>query len=160
MQSIVGLSPLGFSICYAAACSGFIVGGWIGTRLVVSHGLNEMAGIGATFCAGASLCMLASAALGIALPVTLTLPMGVYFIGLAILLAQSTAAALMPFPKQAGTASSLLGFVQQCGGVIMGTLVGRSLDKSSALPMGIYIAAAGCGTLLLWFATRKVRATA
>jgi DHA1 family bicyclomycin/chloramphenicol resistance-like MFS transporter len=157
MQTIVGLSPLNFSFCYAAACSGFIVGGWIGTRLVVSHGLNEMAGIGAAFCAVAGLCILASAAIGVALPVTLTLPMGIYFIGLAILLAQSTAAALMPFPKQAGTASSLLGFMQQLAGVIMGTLVGRSLDKSSALPMGMFVAASGCGALLLWFMTRRVR---
>ncbi len=158
MQTIVGLSPLGFSMCYAAACSGFILGGWIGTRLVVSHGLDAMAGIGATFCAVAGLCILVSAAVGIALPVTLTLPMGIYFIGLAILLAQSTAAALMPFPKQAGTASSLLGFAQQFAGVIMGTLVGYSLDKSTALPMGMFIAAAGCSTMLLWLMTRRVRA--
>ena len=158
MQTIVGLSPLGFSMCYAAACSGFILGGWIGTRLVVSHGLDAMAGIGATFCAVAGLCILVSAAVGIALPVTLILPMGIYFIGLAILLAQSTAAALMPFPKQAGTASSLLGFAQQFAGVIMGTLVGYSLDKSTALPMGMFIAAAGCSTMLLWLMTRRVRA--
>jgi DHA1 family bicyclomycin/chloramphenicol resistance-like MFS transporter len=156
LQSLVGLSPLGFSICYAAACSGFIVGGWLGTRLVVSHGLNAMAGIGASFCTVAGLCIITAALAGVALSVTLTLSMAVYFIGLAILLAQSTAAALMPFPKQAGTASSLLGFAQQVAGAVMGSLVGATLGHT-AVPMASFVALAGCGTLVLWFATRHIR---
>lgn len=158
MQAIVGLSPFGFSLCYAASCSGFIVGGWLGTRLVVSHGLDAMAGIGATICTVAGVCIVTAAIAGIALPVTLTLSMGIYFIGLAILMAQSTAAALMPFPKQAGTASSLIGFAQQCAGAIMGTLAGSTLSKTTALPMALLVAAAGGGTLLLWLTTRRVRA--
>ena len=157
LQRIVGLSPLGFSICYAAACSGFIVGGWFGTRLVVSHGLNAMAGIGASFCTVAGVLIVASAAAGVALPVTLTFSMAVYFVGLAILLAQSTAAALMPFPQQAGTASSLIGFVQQVAGATMGTLVGATLGKATAVPMALFIAGAGAGTLVLWVLTRRVR---
>ena len=157
MQTVVGLSPLGFSICYAASCAGFIVGGWLGTRLVVSHGLNAMAGIGTVFCTVAGLSIVVCAASGFALPVTLAACMGVYFIGLAILLAQSTAAALMPFPNHAGTASSLIGFGQQIGGAAMGMLVGATLDKSTALPMAIFVAIAGCGTLLLWLVTRRVR---
>lgn len=157
LQIIVGLKPLGYSISYAASCTGFIVGGWLGTRLVVSHGLNAMAGIGAAFCAVAGLCITVAAFVGIALPVTLPLCMGVYFIGLAILLAQSTAAALMPFPKQAGTASSLIGCAQQFAGAAMGVFVGATLDKNSALPMAIFVAIAGCGTLLLWVLTRRVR---
>lgn len=156
LQTLVGLSPLGFSICYAAACSGFIVGGWLGTRLVVSHGLNAMAGTGASFCCIAGLCIVAAALANVALSITLTLSMAVYFVGLAILLAQSTAAALMPFPKQAGTASSLLGFAQQVAGAVMGVLVGNTLG-GTALPMAGFVALAGCGTLLLWFATRRVR---
>lgn len=157
LQTIVGLSPLGYSVCYAASCTGFIIGGWLGTKLVVSHGLNAMAGIGAVFCTVAGLCIVAFAAAGVALPVTLPACMCVYFVGLAILLAQSTNAALMPFPHQAGTASSLIGVLQQCAGATMGALVGATLDKTSALPMALFIAAAGCGTLLLWLLTRRVR---
>jgi DHA1 family bicyclomycin/chloramphenicol resistance-like MFS transporter len=157
LQTIVGLSPLGYSICYAASCTGFIIGGWLGTKLVVSHGLNAMAGVGAAFCTVAGILIVISAAAGVALPVTLPACMGVYFIGLAILLAQSTTAALMPFPNQAGTASSLIGFAQQCAGATMGTLVGATLSKSTALPMAIFVAIAGCGTLVLWVVTRNLR---
>lgn len=157
LQTVVGLSPLGYSICYAASCTGFIIGGWLGTKLVVSHGLNAMAGVGTVFCTVAGVLIVISAAWGVFLPVTLPLCMGIYFIGLAILLAQSTTAALMPFPNQAGTASSLIGFAQQCAGATMGTLVGATLSKSTALPMAIFVAIAGCGTLLLWLVTRNVR---
>ena len=157
LQTIVGLEPFGYSICYAASCSGFIVGGWLGTRLVVSRGLNAMAGIGAVFCTVAGICIVIAALAGVALPVTLPICMGVYFIGLAILLAQSTTAALMPFPTQAGTASSLIGCAQQIAGATMGALVGATLDKSTALPMAIFVAIAGCGTLLLWLTTQRVR---
>jgi DHA1 family bicyclomycin/chloramphenicol resistance-like MFS transporter len=157
LQTVVGLSPLGYSICYAASCTGFIIGGWLGTKLVVSHGLNAMAGVGAAFCTVAGVLIVISAAAGVALPVTLPACMGVYFIGLAILLAQSTTAALMPFPHQAGTASSLIGFAQQCAGATMGTLVGATLSKSTALPMAIFVAIAGCGTLVLWVVTRNLR---
>ena len=157
MQTVVGLSPLGFSVCYAASCTGFIVGGWFGTKLVVSRGLNTMAGVGAAFCTVAGLCIVIAALTGIALPITLPLCMGVYFIGLAILLAHSTAAALMPFHQQAGTASSLIGCGQQIGGAVMGTLVGATLDRSTALPMAMFVAFAGCGTLVLWLTTRRVR---
>lgn len=157
LQRLVGLSPFGFSLCYAGACTGFIVGGWFGTRLVVSHNLDAMAGIGASLCAVAGLIILGFAFIGIALPVTLTLSMALYFSGLAILLAQSTAAALMPFPRQAGTASSLLGFAQQCAGATMGVVAGSTLGKT-AVPMAAFIAFAGCMTLLLWATTRRVRA--
>ena len=158
LQAVVGLSPLEYSFCYATACSGFIVGGWFGTRLVVSHGFNVMAAIGASFCAVAGVLIVTSAFIGFALPITLTLSMAVYFIGLAILLAQSTAAALMPFPQQAGTASSLIGFVQQAAGATMGTLVGATLGKTTAVPMALFIAGAGVSALVLWALTRRVRA--
>ena len=160
LQVVVGLSPLEYSFCYATACSGFIVGGWFGTRLVVSHDFNVMAAIGASFCAAAGVLIVTSAVIGFALPITLTLSMAVYFIGLAILLAQSTAAALMPFPQQAGTASSLIGFVQQAAGATMGTLVGATLSKTTAVPMALFIAGAGVSTLVLWALTRRVRAAA
>jgi len=71
-------------------------------------------------------------------------------------LPQVTAGALTPFPHHAGTASSLVGFAQQCSGAIMGIAVGNTLG-TSAWPMVAGVAVAGIASLGLWAATRAQR---
>jgi DHA1 family bicyclomycin/chloramphenicol resistance-like MFS transporter len=85
--------------------------------------------------------------------------MAFYLCGLGLLLSQTIAAALIPFPKQAGTASSIIGFSQQCGAAIMGALMGSTLS-ATAWPMAIGVAIAGGGALMLWLVTRRLRAGA
>jgi hypothetical protein len=70
--------------------------------------------------------------------------------------AQTVAAALTPFPDDAGTASALIGFAQQCAGAIVGTTVG-ALIGASVWPMSIAVVITGGGALILWIATRRVR---
>jgi DHA1 family bicyclomycin/chloramphenicol resistance-like MFS transporter len=73
-----------------------------------------------------------------------------------MVLPQSIAGAMQPFPERAGAASSLFGFVQQSAAAISGAVVGWLLG-SSAWPLAGALAILGCLTLLLWFATRGVR---
>ncbi len=159
MQGIAGLSPMQYAVSYAVSCVGFMVGGAIATRLVLRLGLDRTAGIGAASLALAGLGMTAGTAAGAMLPITLTLSMDFYLCGLGLLLPQTVAAAMMPFPKQAGTASSLIGFAQQCAGAIMGTLIGSTLG-ATAWPMTIGVAIAGTGALVLWVVTRGLRTRA
>ena len=86
----------------------------------------------------------------------MTISMGLYLCGMGLLLSQVVAAALSPFPHTAGTASSLIGFVQQCSGALMATLVGGSLG-STPWPLAIGVAVAGGGALVLWTVTRRLR---
>jgi hypothetical protein len=51
----------------------------------------------------------------------------------------------------------LLGFVQQSVTAVFGAVVGLLLGNS-AWPLAAGVAVAGCVTLLLWIATRAVRA--
>jgi DHA1 family bicyclomycin/chloramphenicol resistance-like MFS transporter len=156
LQNLQGLSPFQFSICYAGSCAGFMVGGAIATRLVMRLGLDRTAGIGAAILTLAGVGMIACTALGLWMPLTLTVSMALYLCGLAFVHAQVTAAGLTPFPKSAGVASALIGFSQQSGGAIMGAVVGNLLG-ATAWPMAIGVAAAGGGSLLAWALTRGIR---
>jgi DHA1 family bicyclomycin/chloramphenicol resistance-like MFS transporter len=70
---------------------------------------------------------------------------------------QTVAGAMMPFPRRAGTASSLLGVSQMVCAALVGAIVGH-LIGTSAWPVAIPLALTGCGTLVLWIASRGVRA--
>jgi DHA1 family bicyclomycin/chloramphenicol resistance-like MFS transporter len=63
----------------------------------------------------------------------------------------------MPFPERAGAASSLLGICQMTFAAVLGIGLGQALG-TSALPLPASIAAAGGLALLLFLATRRVRA--
>jgi DHA1 family bicyclomycin/chloramphenicol resistance-like MFS transporter len=75
-----------------------------------------------------------------------------------MVLPQSIAGAMQPFPERAGAASSFFGFVQQSAAAISGAGVGWLLG-SSAWPLAGAVAAMGSLTLVLWFATRRARTT-
>ncbi|HVG50244.1 MAG TPA: multidrug effflux MFS transporter [Xanthobacteraceae bacterium] len=156
LQSLEGLTPLQYSLYYAASCVGFMIGGAIASRVVVRLGLDRTAGVGAVVLTLAGVGMIAGAAIGAGSAVMLTFSMTLYLGGIGLLLSQIVAAALTPFPQNAGTASSLIGFTQQCSAAVMGTVVGNSL-ASTAWPMALGVAVAGGGSLVLWIATRKLR---
>lgn len=159
LQNIVGLSPFQYAVCYALSCVGFMIGGILATRFVVRLGLDKTAGLGALLLALAGTAMAVSVSVGTLLPVGLTLAMDLYLCGLGLLLPQLVAAAMTPFPNHAGTASSLIGFVQQCAGAAMGAVIGYTLGPT-AWPVAIGTLCAGCGALVLWVATRRTRTAA
>jgi DHA1 family bicyclomycin/chloramphenicol resistance-like MFS transporter len=120
-------------------------------------GLDGILGLGGCAVAAGGLAMVAVLALGRGSAASLVVPVALYLAGLGMVLPQSIAGAMSPFPERAGAASSLLGFVQQSVAAIVGALVGVTLGKS-AWPLAIGVAVAGCATLALWIATRAARA--
>jgi DHA1 family bicyclomycin/chloramphenicol resistance-like MFS transporter len=74
-----------------------------------------------------------------------------------MVLPQSIAGAMSPFPDRAGAASSLLGFIQQSGAALCGAFVGWMLG-ADAWPLVLTVAAMGCATFVIWLATQRLRA--
>ena len=72
-----------------------------------------------------------------------------------MVLPQSIAGALTPFPERAGAASSLFGFVQQTLAAACGAGVGWLLGQN-AWPLAGAVAFMGLATLLIWLATRRL----
>ena len=157
LQNLYGLSPFNFGVAFALGSVGYMAGATAAARLVVRLGLDACIGIGGAACAAGGLGMVLSVALGLTSAASLVLPVAVYLAGLGMVLPQSIAGAMTPFPERAGAASSLFGFVQQSAAAICGAVVGWLLG-ANAWPLAAAVAAMGCLSLLLWFATRRLRA--
>ena len=72
------------------------------------------------------------------------MPMALYTCGVGLVMPQSMAGAMQPFPQKAGTASSFLGLVQMTFAAIVGAAVGIGLEKHH---MALSLTIAGLGLL-------------
>jgi DHA1 family bicyclomycin/chloramphenicol resistance-like MFS transporter len=159
LQNLYGLSPVSFGVAFALASIGFMIGAAIAARLVVRLGLDGTIGVGACALTAGGLGMMAAVGLGFTSAISLVLPVSVYLAGLGMVLPQSIAGAMTPFPERAGAASSLFGFVQQSAAAACGAVVGWLLGEN-AWPLAGAVAAMGIATLLIWLLTRSVRRNA
>ena len=156
LQNLYGLTPFVFGFVFAIGAVGYMIGTTIAARVVARLGLDRLAGVGSAMLALGGLLMVLSVALGFTSSLTLVLPVTVFLAGLGMVLPQSIAGAMTPFPDRAGAASSLFGFVQQTAAAVCGALVAWLLGRN-AWPLAGAMALTGCATLLLWILTRGVR---
>lgn len=159
LQDVYGLNPLQFGLFYGVTSLGFIVGTLAGTKLVMRQGFNRTIGIGAGALAAGGLAMVAAVWAAPASIAAIGLPMATFSAGLGLTMPLAIAGALQPFPDRAGAASSLVGFLQQTAGALLGAVVGHSLAQT-AWPMVLAIAAMGVIALIVWLATGRARARA
>jgi DHA1 family bicyclomycin/chloramphenicol resistance-like MFS transporter len=159
LQNLYGLSPLHFGIAFALGSVGYLIGTNVATRLVMKIGLDRTIGFGCCALAAGGLGMVASVAFGLTSAVSLVLPVAVYLAGLGMVMPQSVAGAITPFPERAGAASALFGFVQQSVAAMCGATVGVLLGHN-AWPIAGAVAFMGVATSLLWLSTRGIRARA
>jgi DHA1 family bicyclomycin/chloramphenicol resistance-like MFS transporter len=157
LQDLYGLTPFAFGLIFAVGSVGYGLGSLLSARLTRYYGIDGILGFGGLAVAVGGLAMAAAVAIGLKSATSLVLPMAVYLAGLGMILPQSIAGALTPFPERAGAASSLLGFIQQSVAALSGAIVGALLGQS-AWPLAIAVAITGCATLVLWIATHAVRA--
>ena len=156
LQDLYGLTALEFGVAFAASCIGSLAAASIAASVVIRIGLDLTIGLGALILASGGIAMLASLALGLAPVASLVLSMVLYHAGLMLAMPQAIAGAMTPFPDRAGTASSLIGLVQQTSAALLGIVVGYTLGHS-AWPLAGAIALMGCLAVLLWGCSRLAR---
>ena len=160
MQSVVyGLSPFAFGVTFAVGATGFVLGTLLAARIVIRFGLDRLIGIGTAAMACGGLLMALVVALALAHVLWFVGAMTLYLAGIGFALPSTMAGALTPFPDRAGTASSVMGLVQQSGAAITAAAVGAYLGHS-AWPVASVVAAMGCLSFVIWLSTRRVRAAA
>jgi DHA1 family bicyclomycin/chloramphenicol resistance-like MFS transporter len=159
LQNIYGLNPFNFALAFSIGSLGYMSGAMFAARLVVRIGIDGMIGIGSVAMAAGGFAMVGAVALGSTSWLSLVLPMALYLAGLGLVLPQSIAGAMTPFPDRAGAASALLGFAQQVVAALCGVAVGQLLGHT-AWPLAIAVALMGGASLLLWLVTGAVRARA
>ncbi|HZD88764.1 MAG TPA: multidrug effflux MFS transporter [Pseudolabrys sp.] len=155
LQNLYGLSPFNFGVVFALGAVGYMTGATIATRLVMRLGINGTIGCGGVTMTVGGFGMVAAVAIGLTSALSLVIPMAVYLAGLGLVLPQSLAGAMTPFPERAGAASALLGFIQQTMAAVCGAVVGQLLGHS-AWPLAIAVAFLGSFSLVLWIVTRSV----
>jgi DHA1 family bicyclomycin/chloramphenicol resistance-like MFS transporter len=147
LVDMVGLTPAQYGFCFAAAVIGYMGGTLTAGRLTRRVGIERLVllGGGVVALGGSALGLLAwsgvtsSGLWGVAAIVG---PMMVYMAGAGLVLPNSMAGAIGPFPRAAGAASALLGFVQMTVAAGVGIAVGH-LHDGTARPMAFAIALVG-----------------
>ncbi|MGX1828288.1 multidrug effflux MFS transporter [Paenibacillus taichungensis] len=149
LQKIYGISPQMFSVCFAVNGLGIILASQIAGRLAgkVSETRLLIAGLLTAALGGTSL-LIAILAGGNLISVLIPLFLVVSSVGLVN--TASFALAMANQEKSAGSASALIGVMTFLFGGIVAPLVGLG-GEGTAVPMGIVIACADLGALLIYF---------
>ena len=159
LQGVFGVAAENFGFYFALVCLGYVGGTRIATRLTERVGLARIVWLGAWLAAVSGIAMAALALLEINRPMAVVGPHMFFMASVGMVLPQSIAGALTPFPHMAGAASSLFGFVQMSCAALIGALVGRSFDGTQ-LPLSLIICSCGLLTLAIAVpATQKGRRT-
>lgn len=145
----LGLSPDRFGMLAVFTVGAYATGSWLAGRLEGRFSARNAAGAGlsAATLAGASMLLL-SGELSLARVIG---PMMLFVFGFGLLIPACTAAALHPFPRIAGSASAMMGFLQMGTGAACGLILSR-VFAGTALSVALIIAvlaAAGAAIFLL-----------
>lgn len=137
-----------FGWIYIFSGIGFALGGFLNMKLVIKLGIDRMMNIGFLSQFSAGLLMLFFYLLGYINTAVIVVPILLFMIGSSLVFPNSSAGALTPFPKIAGTAGALFGFMQILGGACSSSLVALSHDENQ-LPIAIaFIITALLSTLI------------
>jgi DHA1 family bicyclomycin/chloramphenicol resistance-like MFS transporter len=146
---VLGVPPQRFGLWFMLAVAGNMSGAYICSRLTHRLSLDRLLAIGAALTACGGLAMLALALAGTAHPLAIILPVAAYLFGHAFVSPVCMAAGVGPFPRMAGLASALLGFIQLATGAVSGQVLMR-LHDGTTRPLAAAVALFGCGVLVAY----------
>lgn len=148
---LYGLSPQWYGASFGFVVAGYVSGTLISGRLTLRLGTRRMVLMGAVVAMGAGWCMLGLAWAAVVSVWAILLPMFGYMVATGMVMPNAIGGALAPYPKMAGAASALLGFVQMSLAALVGIAVGHSYDRS-VMPMVLAVALCGLAVLVayLW----------
>jgi len=141
---VLGVRAENFGFCFTVVIVGFMSGSILSSKLTQKLGLERMVVLGTFLGVAAGIAMLGLALAGVQTIAAVIVPMAFVSCSGGLTLPNSTAAAIAPHPRIAGSASALLGFMQMGGASLAGLAVGHLLNGTT-LPMAAVI----CVCLLL-----------
>jgi DHA1 family bicyclomycin/chloramphenicol resistance-like MFS transporter len=156
MEGVYGLNEITFGIAFAICSVSFVLGTLIGTRIVSRRGFDGTIRVGVVLLAVGGIGQWLGAFFLPGEIVAFVIPEMIYFAGIGLVLPQSMAGAMAPFPERAGAASSLAGFVQMVCASAAGAAVGAFVG-GSAMPLVTASALSGIGALAIFAWTKSAR---
>ncbi|MHB1374376.1 MAG: multidrug effflux MFS transporter [Thauera sp.] len=146
---LFGMSPLQMGLAFGLNVTGFMLGTTLSARLSRCVGPARLIRFG-VFAGGACGLVLAALALaGVAHPAAVMAPVWGVTAAIGLILPNATALGLSGYPKMAGAAASLMGFMHMGLGAGAGLVVGHGV-QSSTLPLGLTVAAGMLFSLAAW----------
>ena len=154
-KSVFNLEAQTYSFYFASVISVLLIVTYISSLFVNKIGMHPLIIAGSILQALGGGCMLLFNYIGTTQPWAIFAPMAIFVVGFSFVWPLSAAKALTPFQRLSGTASSLLGFLQNLMGALVSAVLAVMID-GSALPMAIAIAISGIASAFTYilFATR------
>jgi DHA1 family bicyclomycin/chloramphenicol resistance-like MFS transporter len=160
LQNVYGLNEIQYGLAFSLCVAGYIVGTLIGARLSFRYSVEQLTLFGSLFLGGGGLAMILLSFTHNPQVWDVLAPMFVTMIGIGLVMPQSMAGALTPFSHMAGTASSLIGFLQNIFAALCAAGVAAMIDLTPEMlvwSIGIF----GICNLALSLAVKvRIRASA
>ncbi|MBY8916379.1 multidrug effflux MFS transporter [Nitratireductor sp. L1-7-SE] len=148
LMSRVGLTPAEFGIGMLAQSGMYFAGAVAARFLMKSLGAYRLVPIGLAAIGAGSLLLIFSLSLFEPSFIGVMGPVGVYAFGIAFVMPAMMTAGLAPFPRIAGSASSLTGFLQMGTGLAGGSIA--ALIGDPVLAMVLIIPTLGAMAIVSW----------
>jgi DHA1 family bicyclomycin/chloramphenicol resistance-like MFS transporter len=152
LMEVHGLGPVQYGMAFGGNAFGLILASQVIARLVRRQAPSKLLVITLSLLAAASVGVLLAVAGGALVPLLAAFFLFLAFMGSVLPL--STALAMAPMGRMAGSASALMGTLQFGVGAVVGAVLG-AFGGTSALAMGGAIALAGLGGLTAHLALRR-----
>ena len=147
---VLGVSAVAFGASFAVMVAGYLVGTLACRWLVARRGLQQTVCAGAAVQAAAGITMASLVATGAHVPASIVAPMLFYGMAHGMIQPPAQAGAMAPFPRSAGAAAALLGFVMMLSAAMVGVWIGASFDGTMR-PLAYTICAASLVSALVAF---------
>ncbi|MBM3534026.1 MAG: multidrug effflux MFS transporter [Alphaproteobacteria bacterium] len=148
--NVLGLPTEQFGFCFGAAAAGYSAGALMAGRLIQRFGIERMVIVGTSLSATFGLLGAALAWAGIANVFAVVLPFIVVMIGIGFTLPAGIAGAIGPYPRMAGAASAMVGFLQLGIAAAVGAGVGHILDDTTRPMMTAIAVVSVAGFATFW----------
>lgn len=143
---VLGIAPREFGLLFGGVVIGFIVGAALGRRGLPRWGIAGTIRRGAILQASGGVTLLILALLDVQTVWSLMGPMFIILLGHGLVQPSSQMGAIGPFPRQAGAAAALGGFLMYTVAVPLGLALGASFNDTM-LPLAVAVATSTCATL-------------
>ncbi|MBI2253410.1 MAG: multidrug effflux MFS transporter [Proteobacteria bacterium] len=154
--NVLGVPPKYFGFCFGVFVIGYIIGATSGGKLSRRMAPPELVGLGSLIALLSAAALVAVNLVATASVWTVLAPLLPYMIGVGMTMPAAQAGAIGPFPRSAGAASALLGFVQMGVAAGVGAILGV-IGSPSPLPMTMMIALMAAAQMAChWWVIRPV----
>ncbi|MFZ5790239.1 MAG: multidrug effflux MFS transporter [Pseudomonadota bacterium] len=158
LVDMIGLSPDAYGYCFAAIVAGYIAGATAAGKLAPIVTTHRLIATGGAVAIAGGLLLVLLALLGQATVAAIVGPTMIFMFGAGLIMANSMAGAIGPYPRAAGAASALLGFAQMSIAALVGAAIGHAANGTQ-MPMVLALAGSAiAGPLGYWTLVRPWRA--